>query len=113
MLLQPYVENAIWHGILHKTDGKGKIKIYIYKSGSKVIIEITDDGIGREKANKLKLKSAQKNKSMGMQITRDRMAISNTLSNDQIDVEITDLYTEKGSPCGTKVEVKLLLSQLS
>lgn len=85
----------------------------IYLKHNLGLLEIIDDGIGREKANKLKLKSAQKNKSMGMQITRDRMAISNILSNDQIDVEITDLYTEKGSPCGTKVEVKLLLSKLS
>lgn len=108
MLLQPYVENAIWHGILHKSEGKGEIHVITSKTNNNIVIEIEDNGIGRERANKLKLKSAQKNKSMGMQITQDRMAISNMLSNDQIEVEIIDLYDEDKNARGTKVVVKLL-----
>ncbi len=107
MLLQPYLENAIWHGILHKTKGKGAIKVNTYKSDASIVVEITDNGIGREKASKLKLKSARKNKSMGLQITRDRMAINNMVSNDHIEVEIRDLYTEDGRSAGTRVIIIL------
>ncbi len=49
MLIQPYVENAIWHGILHKTDGKGELNINTYKDGVSIVVEIKDNGIGREK----------------------------------------------------------------
>jgi streptogramin lyase len=105
MLLQPYVENAIWHGILHKTEGKGQIKIKTYRLQNSIVIEIMDNGIGRKKANSLKLKTAQKNKSMGMQITRDRMAISNKISNDHIEVNIEDLYDASGQSTGTKVMI--------
>lgn len=107
MLLQPYVENAIWHGILHKSEGHGTIKVNTYKKDNSIIVEITDNGIGREKANQLKLKSAQRNKSMGMQITQDRMAISNMVSNDHIEVEIFDLYGESGQSEGTRVVITL------
>lgn len=111
MLLQPYVENAIWHGILHKSDGKGEIRINTFKSQRSIIVEIIDNGIGRDNANKLKLKSAQKNKSMGMQITQDRMAISNQLSDDHIDVNILDLYAKDGQSIGTKVVITIDLSK--
>ena len=107
MLIQPYVENAIWHGILHRTEGKGQININTYKSENSIVVEIVDNGIGREKANKLKLKSAQKNKSMGMQITKDRMAMSNIISSDQIKVNIIDLYNDDGQAAGTKVIIEL------
>ncbi|MEM9547058.1 MAG: histidine kinase [Bacteroidota bacterium] len=106
MLLQPYVENAIWHGILHKSEEKGKIKIHVYPDEKSIVVEITDNGIGREKANQLKLKSAQKNKSMGMQITRDRMAMSNLVSSDHIELQIVDLYANS-KPAGTKVLVTI------
>ncbi len=107
MLLQPYVENAIWHGILHKAKGKGAIKVNTYRSDEDIVVEIIDNGIGRERANQLKLKSAQKNKSMGMQITRDRMAISNIISSDHIDVNIIDLYDNNNQAIGTKVVITL------
>lgn len=106
MLLQPYVENAIWHGILHKTGGKRMIKVDTYQAKDRVVVEITDNGIGREKADKLKLKSARKNKSMGMQITQDRMATSNMISSDHIEVNIIYIYNG-GQPAGTKVEIIL------
>ena len=107
MLLQPYVENAIWHGILHKIEGNGEIKINTHRVENSIVIEISDNGIGRDQANKLKLKSAQRTKSMGMQITKDRMAISNKLSSDHIDVKIVDLYDESGESSGTKVVIIL------
>lgn len=107
MLLQPYVENAIWHGILHKSENNGIISIQVQQNHAEIIIEIVDNGIGREKANQLKLKTAQRKKSMGMQITKDRMAINNMVSNDQIKVEIIDLYTDQNQSNGTKVIVKI------
>lgn len=109
MLLQPYVENAIWHGVLHKSEGNGEIKVKTYKSGDDIVVEINDNGIGREKANQLKLKSAQKNKSMGMQITKDRMTMSNIISSDHIEVNIIDLYNNDRQSTGTKVVITIKL----
>ncbi|MBL0145867.1 MAG: histidine kinase [Chitinophagaceae bacterium] len=69
MLIQPYVENAIWHGLLHKED-KGHLVLHfsLSKSGSLNVI-IEDNGVGREKATQLKSKQVLKKKSYGMQIT--------------------------------------------
>lgn len=107
MLLQPYVENAIWHGILHKSDGQGLISIDVKKQDNAVVISIQDNGIGRTKASQLKLKSANRRKSMGMQITKDRMSYSNLVSDDKISVTIDDLYNASGISEGTKVILRI------
>jgi len=108
LLLQPYVENSIWHGILHKTEGSGQIKIKVAKITDEsaregIEIRITDNGIGRKKARELKSSSGAKSKSMGMQITKDRMELNNQYLDDNYQVEIIDLYDELGKAAGTQV----------
>ncbi len=102
LMLQPYVENAIWHGLMHKSDGKGHIKIEICREHSLTRIIIEDNGIGRNAAAEFKTKSGTQKKSMGLQITKDRMALSDI----DISVEIVDLYQNK-NPSGTQVIIKL------
>lgn len=102
LLLQPYVENAIWHGLMHKTDGKGKLDISISEKPGGVEIQIEDNGIGREKAKSLRSMSAKHKKSMGMQITQDRMK----LSEQAISVEVQDLYDDNHA-IGTRVLLTL------
>jgi LytS/YehU family sensor histidine kinase len=104
MLLQPFVENAIWHGLMQK-EGEGTIAISIKKQDEEFLsISITDDGIGREKAAELKSKSATHN-SHGLKVTSQRIEMMNKLNSTSAHVNIFDLYDEQGRATGTRVEL--------
>jgi len=103
MLIQPYVENAIWHGISHKI-GDGIIKISFNLIGENLLkCEIEDDGIGRKKSAELN-KKRDKNTSLGMSITKERLEIINSLKDSKLNINIIDLE-EKNYPTGTKIEL--------
>lgn len=107
LLLQPYVENAIWHGLMHKPEG-GSITIEVDQPQENLLhIEITDDGIGRQRAAELKSKSAGKHKSFGMQVTADRIRMINQLYNMQTQAQIEDLVDSYGEACGTRVTLQI------
>jgi len=105
LILQPYVENAIWHGLMHKEE-KGHLGVEISEEDDHLYFKITDNGIGREKAAVLASKSATKHKSMGLRITANRIAIlqkSKTLE----PVTINDLVNADGTAAGTEVTIKM------
>ncbi|WP_158267559.1 sensor histidine kinase [Adhaeribacter arboris] len=107
LLLQPFVENAIWHGLMHKTEG-GLVCISVCQPAEHLLlIEISDDGVGRKKAAELKSKSANKHKSFGMQVTAERIRIINQLYNIHAETQIQDLEDTRGDPCGTKVVLQI------
>lgn len=106
LLIQPYVENAIWHGLMH-LEKEGKLHIHVFYDQETLCINIEDNGIGRAKAAELKSKSATSQKSHGMQVTAARIDIINQLYNTNNQVFITDLYNEKGEASGTRVELRL------
>ena len=104
MLLQPFVENAIWHGLMQK-EGEGTITIEIKKQDEEFLnISITDNGIGREKAAEFKSKSAT-HKSHGLKVTSQRIEMMNRLNSSGAQVNIVDLKDEQGNATGTKVEL--------
>jgi len=104
MLLQPYVENAIWHGLMQKED-EGTVTLEIKKQDEEFLnISISDDGIGREKAAELKSKSAT-HKSHGLKVTSQRIEMMNKLNSTGAHVTIIDLQDELGNATGTKVEL--------
>ena len=104
MLLQPFLENAIWHGLMQK-EGEGTITIEIKKEDKEFLnISITDDGIGREKSAELKSKSAT-HKSHGLKVTSQRIEMMNKLNSTGAQVRIFDLKDQKGDATGTKVEL--------
>ncbi len=104
LLLQPFVENAIWHGLMQK-EGEGTITLEIKKENEEFLnISITDDGIGREKAAELKSKSAT-HKSHGLKVTSQRIEMMNKLNSTGAKVHIIDLKDEKGNATGTRVEL--------
>ena len=106
MLIQPYVENAIWHGLMHKDDGKGKVLIQIEQQNGTLTCTIEDNGVGRVRAMELGQKrssSSSKSKSMGMQITEDRIEIINKLYDSNTQVKLIDLYDDAGTACGTRI----------
>ncbi|GAA4400101.1 hypothetical protein GCM10023187_12890 [Nibrella viscosa] len=102
LLIQPYVENAIWHGLLHK-EGAGHIQIGIRLEENMLVCRIEDDGVGRKRAAELKSKSATKSKSLGMQITSQRIRLINELHGKATTMQIEDLENASGEACGTRV----------
>jgi tetratricopeptide (TPR) repeat protein len=106
LLLQPFAENAIWHGLMHK-EGVGNLDIALSLDGNILHCEITDNGIGRQQASLLKSKSAEKNKSMGMQITVERLALLNSTTKESSFFAIEDIINEDGDNTGTKVLLKI------
>lgn len=108
MLLQPYVENAIWHGLLHKESGGGKLWIRFRQPAPHILIaEVEDNGIGREQAKAFKSKEGIKNKSYGMQISKDRILLFNELYSTNATVDVEDLRGEQSELTGTKVTLEI------
>ena len=107
LIIQPYVENAIWHGLLHKENG-GNLRIQVNMSGESMLqCTIQDDGIGREKARELKSKSATTRKSLGMKLTEGRISLLNRHAELNATIDIVDLWTFRGEPAGTRVILKI------
>jgi signal transduction histidine kinase len=107
LLLQPYVENAIWHGLMHR-EGGGLIEIEVQQPEDNLLqITITDDGIGRQAAADLKSKSATKQKSLGLKMTTDRIELINQRFQNRTQVQILDLVDTEGAALGTKVIVQI------
>jgi LytS/YehU family sensor histidine kinase len=102
LLLQPFVENSIWHGIATK-QGTGKIKVAIIKSQNMIKCIVEDDGIGRAAAKSLQQLVATEKKSLGMKITEARIQILNKVKNVSAGIQLFDLAQ------GTKVELILPL----
>jgi len=106
LIIQPYAENAIWHGLMHKEE-KGHLEIELCQKDEVLYCKITDDGIGRKKIAELKSKSASTHKSMGMHITADRIAILQQKKQIDTTIQIRDLVLPDGSAGGTEVLLKI------
>lgn len=104
MLIQPYIENAIWHGLMPK-GGMGKIKLNLNKINNMMICTIEDDGIGRKQSLELNKNKERKHQSLGMSITKERLEIINSINNSNLNVNIIDLHDNAGNTCGTRVEI--------
>jgi sensor histidine kinase YesM len=111
MLVQPFVENALHHGLQHKTSGKGLVSIKVQREKEHLMIIITDNGIGRKAAairKKTGLKEYLKEyTSKGVTLTEDRIEIMNKLYKRTTSVEISDVLDDKNAPIGTSVIVLL------
>ena len=108
MVLQPYVENAIIHGLLPKTGDK-KLSIDVSSDGQNLKCVITDNGIGREQSHILNKARLKQHESTAMSLTKDRLAILNIEAGEGLGPVVTDLYDSDGKAAGTKVELVLPL----
>jgi len=107
LLLQPFCENAIWHGLMHK-EGQGRLDIELILQDNILNCIITDNGVGRGKAEELNSKTAEKQKSMGLKITTERLALLNREKKGvNTFYEIEDLLDENGKAGGTKVNLRI------
>lgn len=105
MLLQPYIENAVWHGLRYKEE-KGWLQIDIsYINRNEIAITISDNGIGRERSKALKTQNQKKHNSKGLSNIQKRVVILNDMYKDKVDVQIEDI--NKGEETGTKVVVTI------
>jgi Histidine kinase len=108
LLLQPFAENAIWHGLLNK-EGQGLLTVLLREENNTLSCIIEDNGVGRTKAAELNSKSAERKKSMGLQITKERLALLNKDSSERASFEVEDLYDDKGFATGTRVILRVKL----
>ncbi|NBC56796.1 MAG: hypothetical protein GVY05_00705, partial [Bacteroidetes bacterium] len=108
LLIQPFLENSIWHGLRYKKDGKGTLNITIYKNTENLeyIIKICDNGIGREAAAKL---SSSTKKSFGIKISSERLKNFNRSTVDHIQIQ--DIKDENQKSKGTLVVIRVLNSK--
>ena len=106
MLLQPLLENAILHGIFPK-EGVGTVKLAIRAIPGGYECSITDDGVGRARADQLRAERRLEQPSMALNNIRERIALINEFDNARYSLSIEDLYTAVGSPAGTRVTVQI------
>ncbi|HBC79652.1 MAG TPA: hypothetical protein DCZ51_13545 [Bacteroidales bacterium] len=104
-LVQPFVENAIWHGVRGLEGRKGNVSVSYSMENDKLTCIVEDDGIGRRKARNLKNKIDQK-VSKGISIVTERLNIINKLQKSNYRIIISDLYPEK-EETGTRVIVDI------
>ncbi|HVG40333.1 MAG TPA: histidine kinase, partial [Chitinophagaceae bacterium] len=106
LLLQPFCENAIWHGLIQQKI-PGQLSIDFTLQQRTLQCTITDNGIGRKKAAELASKSAEKIKSLGLQLTEKRLALFNQDNTMQTSYTIEDILEPEGTICGTKVNLQI------
>jgi len=102
MLAQPFIENAIEHGIVH-SEKMGQIDVEFRLENDVILFEVTDNGVGREKAKELEAHIEKDHQSMSTSITLERLAMLNKKRKNKIIFEITDLKDSDGKPTGTFV----------
>jgi hypothetical protein len=110
MILQHYVENALWHGLMHK-EGTGKLLVQVRDLGNQIQCIIEDNGVGRARAAEIRKAQMDHKKSVGMQITGDRIALINRIYQIDTQVHVVDLTDHNGTPLGTRVVINIPLIQ--
>jgi streptogramin lyase/anti-sigma regulatory factor (Ser/Thr protein kinase) len=106
LILQPFIENAIWHGIVPRGTG-GHILLHVMKENGIIKIMMEDDGIGRDVSRQNKSVNSPGHQSKGVSLTQARLELDNLLQQRQAELEIIDKKDKKGTPKGTKVILKI------
>ncbi len=109
LLLQPFVENAVWHGLLHSNKPDRQLTVQISEEEAEYLFTITDNGIGRQKSREMHSRPASLKKSFGMQITNKRVELFNKNFGAQIRILVRDLILANGEAGGTTVEIRYQL----
>jgi hypothetical protein len=110
MLIQPYIENAIWHGLAHLNKSiflrQGFILVRIEEVNHELIkCIVQDNGIGRAQAADYKSHNKVSHKSVGMEVTKERLDLINKTKKINLSINIIDLKDENSQPQGTRVEI--------
>ena len=108
LITQPFIENAIWHGLSLKKDDKILTLNIIKLNENQLQIDIIDNGIGRQKSNEIKKKKLLKRNSVGISLSEERLEHFSKNYMNSSDIFFTDLYDKK-TPIGTKVTLLIPL----
>jgi sensor histidine kinase YesM len=111
LLLQPFAENAIWHGLLHSPNPDKQLIVRVSEEDDYCFFVIEDNGVGRQKAREMKSRSAHVKKSFGMEITNKRVELFNKNFSSQIQISVNDVVGPDGEVAGTSVEIRYQLPE--
>ena len=111
LIIQPFVENAIWHGLLLK-EGPKRLIINTYRNNDKLILEIEDNGIGRKASEQFKSNGSER-KSFGIELTQSRLDLLEKAYGISISFEVIDKESTSKEPLGTKVVIVIILKNKS
>ncbi len=106
MLIQPYVENALKHGLMHLKENK-KLYIRFFQKENYLLCEIEDNGVGRDASIEINKRNEKVYRSRAMSLTKERIDLLNTAEDDKLGLKIEDLKNEDGSAAGTKVMIRI------
>ena len=109
MIIQPFVENAIKHGLCNLVDSKGYLQIEFYKSSTFLCCEIDDNGIGMAKSQQLKANQFIKHQSHGIDLTRKRLELVSKMKNKEYHIEIINKDEAENQTTGTTIIIKFPL----
>ena len=105
LIIQPFVENAIIHGLVPKKDNCFLSVRFSKISGDKLLCVVEDNGVGRKCSERVKQEKGDTHKSYGMSITKRRLETLTKITNDDFSVEVVDLYDDNGNASGTRVNI--------
>ncbi|HET9746988.1 MAG TPA: hypothetical protein VFP97_14825, partial [Chitinophagaceae bacterium] len=105
LIVQPFIENSIWHGIMPK--GDGNVSLDVCRRNGSVEITVDDNGIGRESSQQNKGTSNIGHHSKGVNLTQSRLELDNLLQQRKAKLEIFDKKDDRGKAMGTKVIIML------
>jgi LytS/YehU family sensor histidine kinase len=106
MLIQPYIENAVWHGLRYRTS-KGMLTVELKAKDSFVEFTITDNGIGRKKSQELKTTNQKETKSTGMKNIESRLNIINEVNKMALKVDVNDFDTTDETGTIVKIQIPI------
>jgi sensor histidine kinase YesM len=106
LIIQPFIENAIWHGIVPRDSG-GNVSLNVLHKDGVIEIVIDDDGVGRESSRQNKSTSGLAHQSKGVNLTQSRLELDNLLRQRQAQLETIDKKDKRGFATGTKVIIKI------
>ena len=106
LLLQPFVENAIWHGLANSEKDDKVCRIHISRHNGNVVMQIKDNGVGRRESARINANKISHN-SHGLKITDERVMLFNNTNKGLLNIDVQDLKDETNEPAGTTVNITL------
>ena len=106
MIIQPYAENAIKHGLAHRRSA-GSLGIDLRRDGPYLICTILDNGIGRKRAAAIRRDQLTEHRSYGMEVTKNRLDVLSSIHGQPFGLAVFDLEDEHGNGCGTRIEIRI------